>query len=168
MLATLPAGSVARASRGQDWARSFLATTSALTTFGGAEPAGAAELAVLLLLLWVLVGLVVGALQAMHASEAARLLEAEGYDADTVARVRDLVQKKGLGRDPEVQALEDALCLVFLETQFGDVAARLAPEKLADVLRKTLRKMSAAGRAQVADLPLAPADRELLESLMGD
>ena len=59
------------------------------------------------------------------------ILRGVGYDDDTIARVQDLVRKRGLGKDPEVQTLEDALCLVFLETQFDDLAARLDPEKLA-------------------------------------
>jgi len=103
------------------------------------------------------------ALQGFHAKEAARILEELGYDDATVVRVGDLVRKKGLGRDPEVQALEDAMCLVFMETQFHDLAARLPEEKALDVTRKTLRKMSAAAIAEAVALPLDPADVALLE-----
>ena len=46
-----------------------------------------------------------------------------------IARVQDLVRKRGLGKDPEVQTLEDALCLVFIETQLRDLAARLDPRR---------------------------------------
>ena len=102
------------------------------------------------------------ALQGLHAKEAARILEGLGYDAVTVARVGDLVRKKGLGRDPEVQALEDAMCLVFVETQLHDLAARLPEEKVIDVMRKTLRKMSATAIAKAVGLPLDPADARLL------
>ena len=42
----------------------------------------------------------------------------------TIARVQAIVRKEGLGRDPEVQVHEDALCLVFLETQFDELAAQ--------------------------------------------
>ena len=38
--------------------------------------------------------------------------------------------------DAEVQTLEDALCLVFLETQLTDVAAKLEPEKLVERARE--------------------------------
>ena len=106
------------------------------------------------------------ALQAHHAREVARILEAEGWDPDTVARVRAIVRKKNLGRDAEVQVLEDALCLVFLETQFHDLAARLDDEKLIDVTRKTLRKMSPVGVERALALPLDAADRVLLERAM--
>jgi ketosteroid isomerase-like protein len=53
-----------------------------------------------------------------------------------------------------VQALEDALCLVFLETQLDDVVARLDPETLTRVLVRTAQKMSRAGRAAIADVPI--------------
>jgi len=103
------------------------------------------------------------ALQAFHADEVTKILAGEGYDAATIARVTDIVCKKGLGHDTEVQALEDAMCLVFLETQFHDLAQRLPEAKLIDVTRKTLRKMSAEAIAEAVALPLDPADRRLLE-----
>ena len=80
-----------------------------------------------------------------------------------IARVQDLVRKRGLGRDPEVQALEDALCLAFLETQLAELAGRMQPAHLVAVLRKSLRKMSRAAQALAGELPLRPAERELLE-----
>jgi hypothetical protein len=102
------------------------------------------------------------ALQAVHAETIRAILEREGFDESTVARVEALVQKKGLGRDPEVQVLEDALCLVFVETQLADLAPRLEPEKLEDVVRKTLRKMSPGAITQAAELPIAEEHRALL------
>ena len=103
------------------------------------------------------------ALQGFHAKQVAQILDELHYDDATVARVGDLVRKKGLGSDPEVQALEDAMCLVFVETQFHDLAARLPKEKVIDVTRKTLRKMSAAAIAEAVALSLDPADARLLE-----
>ena len=64
------------------------------------------------------------------------------------------MRKDGLANDAEVQALEDALCLVFLETQLADVVARLDPDTLQRVLVRTAKKMSDAGRAAIADVPL--------------
>jgi Domain of unknown function (DUF4202) len=102
------------------------------------------------------------ALQEHHARTADAVLEREGWDEATRRRVGELVRKRGLGRDPEVQVLEDALCLVFLETQLRDVAARLPAAKLEDVARKTLRKMSPEARRRAAELPLDPRERALL------
>jgi hypothetical protein len=103
------------------------------------------------------------ALQDFHAAEAGRILAECGYDAATISRVKQLIHKQGLGRDPDVQALEDGLCLVFFETQFTDLRSRMDSEKLVDVLRKTWRKMSPEGQRLARSLPLDAADRELLE-----
>src|SRR5664279_1143539 len=49
-------------------------------------------------------------------------------DEALLTRVQALVRKDGLAgaaTDDDVQVLEDALCLVFLETQLVDIAARL-------------------------------------------
>ena len=108
-------------------------------------------------------------LHAQHARELGEILTTAGCDAATIDRVQALVRKDGLGRpgaDPAVQVLEDALCLVFLETQLLDVAARLEPETLSSVVVKTARKMSADGRAHIADVPLEPGARRMLESAL--
>jgi hypothetical protein len=106
------------------------------------------------------------ALHAHHAEQVGRILAAEGYPEDVTQRVRELVTKRGLGSDPEVQVLEDALCLVFLETQLGGLAGRLEPEKLQDVLGKTLAKMSPRGIAEARRLALDPEAAALLEEVL--
>ena len=63
-------------------------------------------------------------LQDHHHAVLEKILEEAGYGREIALRCGALLHKKGLGRDPEVQTLEDALCLVFLETQLGDIAAR--------------------------------------------
>jgi hypothetical protein len=86
-------------------------------------------------------------LQAHHAGVAGDLLAGVGYDEATIARVRAIVRKEGLRADPDVQTLEDALALVFVETQLVDLAARLDEDHMVDVVAKTLRKMTPSGRA---------------------
>ena len=44
-------------------------------------------------------------LQKFHAREIEAILRECGYDDGTIARVQQIVQKHGLGRDPDVQAL---------------------------------------------------------------
>jgi limonene-1,2-epoxide hydrolase len=103
------------------------------------------------------------ALHEQHARELGEILAAVGYDGEVVRRVQALVRKDGLGRDPDVQVLEDALCLVFLETQLADVAARLEPDTLERVIVKTAAKMSDRGRALIGEVPLPASDRRLLD-----
>jgi hypothetical protein len=108
------------------------------------------------------------ALYDFHAEEAAKILEAHGYDEAVVRRVGELLHKRGLARgDAEAQALEDALCLVFLETQFHELALRLDEAKLSDVTRKTLRKMSDRAKGLALELPLDPRDLATLRRAAG-
>jgi hypothetical protein len=93
----------------------------------------------------------------MHAEFARGVLEDVGYDDATIARVEDLLRKIGLGRDPEVQLFEDAICMVFFENEFADLANKHDDAKLVDILRRTWAKMSERGRkAAVALLPRLP------------
>jgi limonene-1,2-epoxide hydrolase len=108
------------------------------------------------------------ALHEQQARELAAVIGDAGYDTDEVERVQALVRKDLLGRASEtddVQVLEDALCLVFLETQLVDIAARLDPETLPGVVTKTVRKMSSAGRASISQLPLGSGVQRLLDGV---
>lgn len=98
-----------------------------------------------------------------HAALVGELLAESGYDDVEIARVQSIVAKEGLGRGgladvdgrpPAVQTHEDALCLVFLETQLDETADRLGDGPTIDVLVKTLPKMSARGRQAAAGLEL--------------
>jgi hypothetical protein len=93
-------------------------------------------------------------LQKHHADVVGTILERVGYDSETIERVQSLVKKERLTSDPEVQALEDALCLVFVETQFTDLTAQLGEDHMVEVVAKTLRKMTAAGREAALGIPL--------------
>jgi hypothetical protein len=85
-------------------------------------------------------------LKMFHAEKAAEILEKSGYDADEISEVGDLLLKKNLKKDNVTQALEDVVCLVFLEFYFASFAQKYAEETLIDILRKTWRKMSSAGQ----------------------
>jgi hypothetical protein len=98
-----------------------------------------------------------------HAEEVGTILERCGYTGPEIARVGAIIRKEGLGRDPQVQTHEDALCLVFVELQFVEVAEKLGEEKMVDVVRKTLRKMSPRAIEATLALPLDPESRSLVE-----
>jgi len=103
------------------------------------------------------------ALRRQHANDVARIMGDAGYGDADVERVQAIVGKKGLGRDPEVQVHEDALCLVFLDTQFDALAAQLDDDdKMIDILRKTAAKMSPAGLAAASKLKLSAEGAALL------
>jgi uncharacterized protein DUF4202 len=109
------------------------------------------------------------ALAKFHAETSAEILRQVGYDEAFVARVQSLIRKEGLNRDPEVQCLEDVICLVFLESYCADFAMSHDAAKILPIIQKTWEKMSPAGREAAGAMDL-PADvRHLVEvALAGD
>ncbi len=97
-----------------------------------------------------------------HAERAEDILAEVGYPPSTIQRVRSLLLKENLKTDPEMQLLEDAICLVFLETEFHEFAQRTPEENLLRILRKTWRKMSPRARQMALELDLDPQDRALI------
>jgi Domain of unknown function (DUF4202) len=95
------------------------------------------------------------ALKKQHAQEVGDILSREGYEPDEIELVQRIVRKDGLAHDPMVQTHEDALCLVFLETQLLDLADEQGDDKTVDIIRKTVTKMSERGidAALALDLP---------------
>ena len=102
-----------------------------------------------------------------HAETAGAILRDVGYDEATVERVRVLLRKERLKADPEVQLLEDVICLVFLRHYLAPFAAQHEDEKVVGILRKTWRKMSERGRAAASDLDVAPELRALVDRAVG-
>ena len=97
-----------------------------------------------------------------HADAAGEVLRAEGYDEAIVARVQSLVRKEGLKRDAEAQTLEDVACLVFLENEFADFAAKHDEEKVVNIVARTWGKMSDRGRAAALGLALPDDAKRLI------
>ena len=102
-------------------------------------------------------------LQALHARYAREILQEVRYGEATIAAVERLIRKETARTDPEGQAFEDALTLVFLETQLHDLAARADEATMEGVLRKAWGKISPAAREIALRSELAPEDRALLE-----
>jgi len=97
-----------------------------------------------------------------HATDVGRILQDCGYEPDTVDRVQQIIRKERLRTDEVVQTHEDALCLVFLQTQLSDLVARLGDSKAFDVLCKTLAKMSPRGRNEARALELADGEHAVI------
>lgn len=89
-----------------------------------------------------------------HTQKAGEILREVGYDDATVARAQNLVCKRNFPRDAEGRVLEDALCPVFLETQFAETTAKTGEDKMIGILQKTRRKMTPLARAIALTLPM--------------
>ena len=101
-----------------------------------------------------------------HAEAAGVILADVGYDAATIAGVQALIRKEKVKSDPEMQTLEDVVCLVFLENYFTDFSAKHDAAKVVEIVRKTWRKMSPRGQQAASGLPLPPAARSLVEQAL--
>lgn len=96
-------------------------------------------------------------LAAFHGETAGKIMAENGYSEADIQRVKDLLLKRSLKRDPQVQALEDVACLVFLEFYMEDFASKHEEAKLIDIIQKTWNKMSDAGHQAALQLPLSEA-----------
>jgi hypothetical protein len=90
----------------------------------------------------------------LHGDIAGDIMLQQGYDELMVARVKDLLLKRSLKRDEEVQQLEDVVCLVFIQYYLEDFASKHDEAKLIDIIRKTWNKMSSQGHEAALKLPL--------------
>jgi hypothetical protein len=105
-------------------------------------------------------------LKQFHAEKAGGILHEVGYEEATIARVQDLIRKRNFPRDPEGRVIEDALCLVFLETQFAETTGKTGEEKMIGILQKTWRKMTPQAREVALTLPMSPECRALVEKAL--
>lgn len=90
-----------------------------------------------------------------QADTAAEILSAEGADAELLEDVRAIQTKQGLRTVADVQAMEDALCLAFLEHEFVPFIDKYDDDKIVDIVRKTWGKMSARGHELALGLSLS-------------
>lgn len=85
-----------------------------------------------------------------HASVSGLLMKQAGYAEAKIARVQEIILKKKIKQDAEVQIMENALCLIFLEHQYEDIRMKYIddPEKMINILYKSLLKMDAHGHSE--------------------
>lgn len=85
-----------------------------------------------------------------HADTAGELMRQAGYDDAMIDQVRKAVGKRALKVNPDTQLLEDIADLVFIEyymLPFAGAKPEYDEEKWLEIIRKTWKKMSEAGRA---------------------
>lgn len=82
-----------------------------------------------------------------HVNITASLMQQAGYQEAQIERVSQILLKKRIKVDADVQTMENALCLVFLQFQFEDFRKKceLDRDKVINILKKSLLKMDAHG-----------------------
>ena len=98
-------------------------------------------------------------LKQFHADKSADVLRSVGYEEAMVDAVTTINLKRGLKSNLDVQIIEDALCLVFLELQFEGYLGVWEDDKIVRILKKTWSKMSESGHQ--AALKLDYSERAL-------
>jgi len=101
-----------------------------------------------------------------HAQKASELLVEAGYEESEITRVREIILKQRIKADEDVQTIENALCLVFLEFQFDDLIQKLSEDKMIDILRKTWGKMSEPGREAALAMKYNEVGTSLLQKAL--
>jgi hypothetical protein len=101
-----------------------------------------------------------------HAAITGTLMKQAGYSDEQVERVSQILLKKRIKVDADVQTMENALCLVFLQYQYEDFRKKYDndPEKIITILRKSLLKMDAHGHSFALQLKYSAAGLVLVES----
>lgn len=105
-------------------------------------------------------------LKHFHARKSGEILRKVGYAKEIITRVQELNLKKNFPGDPESRVLEDALCLVFLQHQFADLAARTAEDKVINALRKSWEKMTPVAQAEALKLSYGSREQSLLQKAL--
>ena len=102
-------------------------------------------------------------LKSHHCNIAEGILLACEYDMHTIEIVKFLLMKRELQKNPETQLLEDVVCLVFIEYYLADFAAQHETEKVIDIVRKTMKKMTHRAIKSVGSLKLTNDVKALIE-----
>jgi hypothetical protein len=105
-------------------------------------------------------------LKQFHARKSAEILREAGYGEEMIEKVRALNLKKNFPAEAESRILEDALCLVFLEHQFADLARKTAGDKIINAVQKTWQKMTPAAHERALALPLGAEERRLIQKAL--
>ncbi|MDO9553445.1 DUF4202 domain-containing protein [Rhodonellum sp.] len=86
-------------------------------------------------------------LKKFHGDLASSIMEKQRYSDTEIQKVTDLINKRRLKTDEDAQALEDVICLVFLQYYFDDFILKHAgeEEKIITIVQKTWNKMSPKG-----------------------
>ncbi|WP_010134394.1 DUF4202 domain-containing protein [Ochrovirga pacifica] len=105
-------------------------------------------------------------LKKLHASKASEILNSVGYEQEIIDEVQFLLLKKQLKKNELTQALEDVICLVFLEFYFDDFAEKHSEEKIVDIVQKTWAKMSEKGHQAALQLPFSETGLALIQKAL--
>ncbi|MFY7827405.1 MAG: DUF4202 domain-containing protein [Flectobacillus sp.] len=101
-----------------------------------------------------------------HAETAAQILGEVGYEESVIERVKQIITKQKIKQDADVQTIENALCLVFLEFQYEAFFQKHDDEKMIEIIRKSLLKMDAHGHSFALQLSYSEKGLNLIQKAL--
>jgi hypothetical protein len=101
-----------------------------------------------------------------HADQAGEILRGLGFPEEVRLAVRRINLKQDMQQNADVQTMEDALCLSFLEHELADFAAQHPDEKVVEIIAKTWRKMSDRAHAHALELPFSAHALRLVQAAL--
>ncbi len=102
----------------------------------------------------------------LHVDKALAILRKAGYDETVCYRVKQIILKQKIKVDAEVQTMENALCLVFLQYQFEEFLHTQPKEKMIGILRKSLLKMNKQGHDYALKLHFSEEGKALIHKAL--
>jgi hypothetical protein len=84
----------------------------------------------------------------------AQVLDQSGFDASERDQIIAILKKENLNTNPLAQVMEDVACMVFVQYYLEAFAAPHNTDKVVDIVRKTMLKMSKRAIDETAQLPL--------------
>lgn len=101
-----------------------------------------------------------------QSQKAAEILVRAGFTEQTISRIHSITLKDNLHNDEEAQALEDAVCLIFMEYYLEDFAAKNPHLEFKRILFKTMDKMSKGGITEALKISFPEQIKEILKVII--
>ena len=98
-----------------------------------------------------------------HSLIAEKILTECDYGSDIKGKVKSLLLKKQLHQNQDTQLLEDVICLVFIEYYLEDFASQHEDEKMIEIIKKTLKKMSPQAINEALKIPVSDNIKSLID-----
>jgi len=105
--------------------------------------------------------------KAHQAKIAEQVLQSCRYDSDTIEKVKFLLLKKELMTNADTKLMEDVICLVFIQYYLEEFSAKHEDEKVVDILRKTMKKMTPRAIGEATKINVSPRIGKLIAQAAG-
>ncbi len=97
--------------------------------------------------------------------ETKKILLAANIGESDIHHILFILKEHGNKLNPESQVIMDTACLVFVKWYMEPFAGKHQNEKVIDILRKTMRKMSSKGVNLISKLELPVSAKNILEQV---